>query len=77
MKYKHVDYTILEAFADLAAYGKDDKLTDEEVQEYSDFVASIKGFRFFDPNEGTYFGTCQLTGLKGECATFTATIREA
>lgn len=73
----HIDYIILEAFADLAAYGKDDKLTDQEVQEYNDFVAGLKGFEFFNPNEGTFFGTCAITGLKGECAVFTASIRGA
>ncbi len=78
MQIKLIDYTILEAFANLAALGSDDKLTDDEVQEYKDFVATLpKGFRFFNPNEGTFFGTCAITGLKGECATFTAFIREA
>lgn len=78
MQTKLIDYTILEAFANLAALGSDDKLTDDEVQGYKDFVASLPGkFEFFNPNEGTFFGTCAITGLKGECATFTAFIREA
>lgn len=73
----NTDHTILEAFASLAAYGKDDQLTEEEIKEFQDYTrAQGKAFQFWTPNEGTFYGTCQVTGLQGTCATFTATSRD-
>jgi hypothetical protein len=64
------DHTILEAFANFAAYGKDDQLTEEEIQQFKDYTTAA-GAKCWNPNEGTFFGTCQVTGIKGTCATFT------
>lgn len=73
---KTTDHTILEAFANLAAYGQDDQLTEDEIKEFQDYTkAQGPGFEFWNPNEGTFFGTCQVTGLRGTCATFTAMLR--
>lgn len=65
------DHTILEAFANFAAYGKDEQLTQDEIEEFQDYTRKV-GAKFWNPNEGTFYGTCQVTGLKGTCATFTA-----
>lgn len=73
---KTTDHTILEAFANLAAFGKDDQLTQDEIDQFQAYTqAQGKGFQFWTPNEGTFYGTCQVTGLRGTCATFTAMLR--
>jgi hypothetical protein len=78
MKIINTEHTILEVFADYAALGTTDNLTDEEVQAFDQYTEQQPdGFEFWHPTEDTFFGTCDVTGLKGTCTTMLAFIREA
>jgi hypothetical protein len=61
-------YYVLKAFACYLAYGDGINLTDEEIEQVDSFLAN-KTYSHLDYKEldETYFRTCEITGLKGDC----------